>query len=283
MIVALACGSSSAAPSSPSCSVDKAYWADSEPIDAQAPIAVVIANNGWGGGADRPAIAVWPDGDVLDADKVGHITPARAAEIAHAVADALHDVPPRVSLTEAFDTPSTLIAARDGKRWRVVRVEGLAFRGMQGVASVRAANARPDQPEPDAIARAIAAFEPVDKAPRPNDYAPAELVLEGQLVPPNTPFAEEWPGAPLDWPANWPAPPQTKNDDPFDLVVPGKLAAEVEAFAIKMAQTKRPVKIRGGSWMFYVQERWRGEDAVGTAVECADGEYVKRWNAANPE
>ncbi|HEY1547003.1 MAG TPA: hypothetical protein VGG28_04260 [Kofleriaceae bacterium] len=294
MLIVAACGSSTiAAPATapsptalaataPSCTVDTEYWADSEPIDPQTPIAVVIANNGWGNGEDRPAIAVWPDGAVLDAGKVGHITPARAVEIAHAVAAALRAVPPRVSLTDAFDTPSTLIAARDGKRWRVVRVEGLAFRGVQGVASVRAANGRPDQPEPDAIAQAIAAFDPVDKAAKPTEYTPVELVLEMQQIPPHTSFAEDWPGAPLDWPTNWPAPPQTKNDDPFELVVSGKLAAEVEAFADKMWQTKQPVKIRAASWMFYVRERFRGEDAIETVAECADTEYVKRWNAANP-
>jgi hypothetical protein len=46
-----------------------------------------------------------------------------------------------------------------------------------------------------------------------------------------------------------------------------------------MAQTKRPVTIRGENWMFYVQERWRGE----AAFDCADDEFVKRSNAASPE
>jgi hypothetical protein len=293
VIVFAACARSSTAPpvASPNpppsvaasvCTVDASYWIDSEPIDPQAPITIVIGDNGWGGGADRPALAVWPDGEVLDAGKIGHVPPARATAIAHSVADALRDVPPRISLTDAFDMPSTLIAARDGTRWRVVRVEGLAFRGTQGVASVRAANGRPDRPAPDAIARALGALDALDSVPRPTDYTPAALVLDVQRIPPNSGFAEEWPGAPLDWPANWPAPPQTQTGDPFELIVPGKLSSEVEAFARRMAESRRPVRIRDEHWMFYVRERFRGEVAVGTAAECADTEFVKRWHVANP-
>ena len=60
------------------------------------------------------------------------------------------------------------------------------------------------------------------------------------------------------------------------------IAPEVEAFARRMAESRRPVRIRDEHWMFYVRERFRGEVAVGTAAECADTECVKRWHVANP-
>jgi hypothetical protein len=283
-----ACGSTAGAPianpaaAGSACTVDAGYWTDSEPIDPQAPIAVVFGDNGWGGGGDRPAIAVWPDGEILDDDKVGHITPARAAEIAHAVADALRDVEPRLSLTDGDDLPRTLIAARDGKRWRVVRVRGLTYRGVRAVAYVRATNDRPDRAPPDTIMRALAALFALDRVPRPADYTPVELVLAAGRIAPNTPYAAEWPGSPLDWPANWPAPPPSKDGDTFDLVVPGNLAREVDAFAAKMGESQRPVRIRGANWMFYVSERYRGEAAFEAAKQCADGAFVDRWNTANP-
>jgi hypothetical protein len=270
-----------AASAGPRCSVDATYWTESQPIDPGAPIAVVFGLDGWGGGADRPAIAVWPDGTVLDDGKVGRVPAARAAAIAHDIADRLRDQPPRVSTTDAFDTPSTLIAARDGQRWRVVHVDGLTFRGVRARATVRAVGSRRDRAAPEAVIDAIRALLQLDEVSRPDPYVPAELVLAAQRIAPGTGFAQDWPGAPLEWPRELPAPPAPSGSDgaTFDLVVPGKLAGEVDRLASVMFRDRRPVRIRGERWMFYVNEHYRGHDAVDRAIECADTEYVRRWNA----
>jgi hypothetical protein len=294
LVVLASCGSSGTVPApprpvareapastDPRCTVDADYWTHSEPIDTRAPIVVVFGYDGWGGGADRPAIAVWPDGTILDDGKVGHISAARATELAHDVASRLRDVPPRLSLTEAFDTPSTMIAARDERRWRVVHVEGLAFRGVRALATVRAANARPDRSAPDAIVGALGALDPLDSVSRPDEYAPEELVLTAQRIPPNTGFAAEWPGQVLEWPRELPAPPVPKDPDnaTFELVVTGANVDTASRLADEMFRDRRPVNIRGERWMFYVNEHYRGHDAVARALECADTEYVRRWNA----
>jgi hypothetical protein len=271
-----------ATPSSPRCTVDASYLTDSQPIDPRAPIVVVFGYNGWGGGADRPAIAVWPDGQVLVDGKVGRVPAADAAAIAHDVAERLHDQPPRVSLTDAFDTPSTLIAARDGLHWRVVHVEGFTLRGVRGLASVRAANARPDRGPPDAIVGALDAAFALDRVSLPDAYLPEQIVVVGERIPPGTAFADEWPGAAIDWPRELPDPPAARgsgDDATFELVVPGRLLPDVERLQAVMRNGNRPVRIRGGRWMFYVAEVFRGREAVQRALECADSEYVRRWNA----
>ena len=238
-----------------------------EPWAGPKPIAVFTEFNPWLMviGSDTPRVAIYENGDVIFAKKIGEsyayhfvkLSPAQLQELEARWQSVLAVVPPKdgYDISYATDQPTASFYLRHGEQTFRAGVYGWSCRG--GV-HAPANNLKPEQTPPAALAEAHKTFCALD-FPESKEWIPkyVEVMLWDYSYAPDPSIA---------WPKKWPgleSPRAMKRGDAWSIFLDGSELPALRAF-VNERREKGAVELGGKKWSiayrytFPSEPMWRG-------------------------